>query len=242
MRRRPEGRVCGQGERYGSLEARRSVKPFSISKVASEPSSRLAPRLDRRGDRSPRPMSFQGLTPDRPEPRRGYRIRRCLLKGCERAFVPARPQSRYCSEACVQSACRWRCWRASRRYRESESGRACRRAQHGRYRQRRRERAAAAVAAAAEGESGTAAAACAESREGQRPAEKSDDFAVCPCDRPGCYVVFAVRSEGSNRHFCSVACRLALRRVLDRESRYRRRRRERPWGRLFGRGRWPDTS
>jgi len=38
-------------------------------------------------------------------------------------------------------------------------------------------------------------------------------------------VEFAVRPEGSNRRFCSVACRLALRRVLDRESRWRWRRR-----------------
>ena len=178
-------------------------------------------------------MSFQGLPPVRPGPRRGYRVRRCLLKGCDRAFVPSRPQSRYCSEACVRSACRWRRWRASRRYRESESGRACRQAQQERYRQRRRERAAAVAHAEP---------ACTSPREGQRPGEKADDFAVRPCARPGCYVVFAVGSEGSSRRFCRVACRLALRRVLDRESRYRHRRRARPRGRSFGGGRWPDTS
>ena len=108
-------------------------------------------------------MSFQDLPPVRPGPRRGYRVRRCLLKGCERAFVPPRPQSRYCSEVCVRSACRWRRWRASRRYRESESGRACRQAQQERYRQRRRER-AAAVACGAADESGTTAAAVLRSR------------------------------------------------------------------------------
>ena len=37
--------------------------------------------------------------------------------------------------------------------------------------------------------------------------------------------MFAVPPEGSCRRFCSVACRLALRRVLDREARYRQRRR-----------------
>jgi hypothetical protein len=37
-------------------------------------------------------------------------------------------------------------------------------------------------------------------------------------------------------------CRLALRRVLDREARYRQRRRRRPRRRVTGRCRDPDTS
>ncbi len=62
-------------------------------------------------------------------------------------------------------------------------------------------------------------------REGQRPACSRENFAGRMCDRPGCYVVFDVRHEHASRRFCSVACSRALRRVLERESRYRQRRR-----------------
>jgi hypothetical protein len=184
----------------------------------------LAPRLDHRGQALPKARVISGFDCVSARAGRCYRFRRCLLKGCEQVFVPARPQSRYCSVACAQAARRWRRWRASRRYRASESGRERRRAQHGRYRQRQRERAAAAVAAS---ESPAPAPEVVEKpakavggeREGQRPAEFSEDFARCRCDRPGCYVQFAASMAGSNRRFCSMACRLALRRVLDREAR-----------------------
>jgi len=162
------------------------------------------------------------------------RRRRCLLKGCERWFRPAYPQSRYCSPACREAAKRWRRATASRRYRASEAGRARRRAQQQRYRQRRRERAATATATAA----ADAPPAC----EGQRPACPGESFVACRCARPGCYVTFWVQPDRSCRRFCSLACRLALRRVLDREARYRQRRR------CWRRQRWtqrrpqPDTS
>jgi hypothetical protein len=122
--------------------------------------------------------------------------------------------------------------KASRCYRASVGGREQRRQQNRQYRQRRREKAVTPVApieALAE-------------REGQRPASSSEVFAERMCDRPGCYVVFGVRHEHSSRRFCSVACCLALRRVLDRETRYRQRRRR--W-RQQGRDRRirpPDTS
>jgi DNA replication protein DnaC len=47
------------------------------------------------------------------------RPRRCLLKGCNRCFRPARPQCRYCSPACQQAARRWRAWRAQQKFREA---------------------------------------------------------------------------------------------------------------------------
>jgi hypothetical protein len=144
----------------------------------------------------------------------GYRARRCLLKGCERLFAPPRPQSRYCSGDCSAAARRWRHVQASRRYRASVNGRARRREQNRAYRQRRRQRERAAASADA-----TA------SREGQRPALEQQDFCERMCARPGCYVVLVVKDEQACRRFCSVACRLALRRVLDREWRYRQRRR-----------------
>jgi hypothetical protein len=72
--------------------------------------------------------------------RRGRRARRCLLKGCERWFVPTRPQARYCGATCRAAAARWRQWKAQQRYRQTARGRACRGAQSRRRRQRQRER------------------------------------------------------------------------------------------------------
>lgn len=142
--------------------------------------------------------------------------RRCLLKGCERWFQPARPQARYCSSECQQAACRWRRWRAARRYRATPGGQARRRAQSCRYRARQREcqRPPKDVASDAD-----------PPREGQRAAEIPEDSGNCACDRPGCYDLFVRQPRSPEQHFCSAACRQALRRVLDRERRLRARRR-----------------
>jgi hypothetical protein len=157
------------------------------------------------------------------------RPRRCLLKGCERLFGPRHPQARYCSESCQAAARRWRRHRASTRFRQTEHGRERRREQARRYRQRCRERHQAS--ADAEGE-----------REGQRPASSSEDFLTRRCERPGCYEYFLIADEHSHKRYCSLACRLALRRVLDREARYRARRRRKWRERGTKRARPPNTS
>ena len=79
-------------------------------------------------------------------------------------------------------------------------------------------------------------------REGQRIGSEQEDFSGQPCDRPGCYELFTLPHEHSNKRFCSVACRLALRRVLDREARYQARRRRMRCQRVTRRARPPDTS
>jgi hypothetical protein len=158
-----------------------------------------------------------------------HRPRRCLLKGCERLFWPRHPRSHYCSEECRHAARHWQCWRASQRYRATENGKQQRCAQSKRYRERVREQ----QAASADEES---------PREGQRMASEPEDFSGRPCDRPGCYELFAIPHEHSCKRFCSVACRLALRRVLDREGRYRARRRRMRCERVTKRARPPDTS
>ena len=152
-----------------------------------------------------------------------HRPRRCLLKGCERLFWPRHPRSHYCSEECRHAARHWQCWRASQRYRATEKGKQQRCEQSKRYRER----------VSADEES-----AC----EGQRIASEHEDFSGWPCDRPGCYELFAIPHEHSCKRFCSVACRLALRRVLDRESRYRARRRRMRCERVTKRVPPPDTS
>jgi hypothetical protein len=91
------------------------------------------------------PSHDQGNPPSRQGRRRrgAPRARRCLLKGCERWFVPERPQARYCGTACRTAAACWRRWKAQQRYRQTAHGRACRCAQSRRHRRRQRERARA---------------------------------------------------------------------------------------------------
>jgi hypothetical protein len=170
---------------------------------------------------------FLGYIGERPQGCR-HRPRHCLLKGCERLFWPRHWRTRYCSEACRQAARRWRGWQASQRYRATEKGRAQRREQNRCYRQRQRVRSASADQEPP--------------REGQRIAAVDEDFPRRRCARPGCYELFSLAQEQACQRFCSVACRLALRRVLDREGRYQARRRRRRGARLTQRARPPNTS
>jgi hypothetical protein len=181
------------------------------------------------------PSSFQQFSDARPEARPPRRPRRCLLKGCERLFTPSCPQARYCSDACRQAARRWRRWQASQRYRASAHGKERRRQQHRRYRQCYRAR--LTVARRSGGTIDPTPA-----REGQRPAVPDENFSTRPCARPGCYALLPVRHEHVQQRFCSALCRLALRRVLDREARYRQRRRRWRRQRLQARVHAPDTS
>jgi len=168
-------------------------------------------------------------------PGRHFRYRDCLLKGCEQRFRPVHPQSRYCSDQCGREAQRWRCLRASRTWRASELGQMRRREQARRYRRRiplvvLPESFFTAGPAEPELSPVTpplpAPAAVPEVRAGQRPGSKSNDFSWRWCARPGCYVVFPVRSAFLPQRFCSGVCRRALRNVLDREAHYRQRRRD----------------
>ena len=163
------------------------------------------------------PCSLHSLSGTRQEACRPRRARRCLLKGCERSFTPSHPQVRYCSEACRRAARKWRRWQASQRYRATPNGKEQRLQQNRRYRQRCRERQTEAKRSPPADTSTPS--------EGQRPAPPDEIFSTRPCDRPGCYAVFVVANAHSPQHFCSSLCRLALRRVLDREARYRQRRR-----------------
>jgi hypothetical protein len=191
---------------------------------------------------SPSPPSASGLTPALSGRRRS---RRCLLKGCEQPFRPTHPQQRYCSDSCRHQATQWRRWQSCRRYRSSAAGQQCRRQQSQRYRQRLCEQRAARweemlrsieaqVAREVEAEAPVppevAQLERTPPREGQRPVAPPEDFPGRPCQRPGCYVLFVQRPNVPPQRFCSCRCRHALRCVLDREARWRdrRRRRRRP--------------
>lgn len=143
--------------------------------------------------------------------RSGWRY--CLLKGCGCRFNPTCARSRYCSEACQAAARRWSQWKAQRRYRSSEIGRAARREQSRRWRARHRK----------ERETGspppqtTANAPPEKARVGHhchRLGKKSS------CDRPGCYEGFDRSSRSPRQCFCSAFCRRALRLVRLRDRRW----------------------
>jgi hypothetical protein len=165
--------------------------------------------------------------------------RRCLLKGCERWFLPPRPQARYCSHACREAAERWRSWYAGQTYRATVQGKKRRREQAQRRRQRERQRSTLAepapptplvVPALPVIEAQTTSdlipiIPAGPHSVGQRPAEIRPPICGLPCCRPGCYVLFPPSPRSPDQHFCSGSCRQALRRVRQREARLRRRRR-----------------
>ena len=180
--------------------------------------------------------------------------RRCLLKGCERWFLPRRPQARYCSPACQQAARRWRRWLAAQRYRATPNGQKHRRGQARRARQRRRQRRSpptpdplapplAPPTPAGELEppplTDPTPVVSAVSV-GQRPAEIPERTPGHPCHRPGCYVLFLPSVRCHDPRFCSASCRRALRRVRQREARLRHRRRH--GGRPLRRRRRPPQA
>lgn len=160
--------------------------------------------------RPPKQDSVQGAGPSccSPRPRR----RLCLLKGCEQPFEPSHPQARYCSADCRTAARRWRRWHACRTYRASEEGQARRCQQSRRYRERLRDQRSEPPGPAS-GEAG-------EPREGQRPAWIPQESC---CARPGCYERFMRCCRSPLQIFCGWLCRKALRRVRQREARWRRR-------------------
>jgi len=168
----------------------------------------LPPRLDRQGAPppvGPRPAYSTDAAQQEcgPSPRH----RQCLLKGCEAWFRSVHPLARYCSESCQRAARHWSQWRANRRYRRSEQGKACRREQCRRRRERCREPNERPTCEAAE-------------REGYQEAEAQKKIS---CSRPGCYECFAETPRSPLKKFCSHVCRRALRRVREREARWRRR-------------------
>jgi len=165
--------------------------------------------------------------------------RRCLLKDCERWFLPPWPQARYCSPACREAAEHWRSWRAGQTYRATIQGKERRREQARRRRERARQGSALVeqapqtppvepafpVIEAQATESGATSLIPADCQSvGQRPAEILPEFCGLPCGRPGCYVLFLPSPRSPDQHFCSSSCRQALRRVRQREARLRRRR------------------
>jgi len=185
----------------------------------------------------------QALVPGPPAGSRRWHpcCRHCLLKGCERWFLPRKPQARFCSPDCQEAAQRWRRWLAGQHYRATPNGAEHRRDQSPRYHTRRQQQtvspqssplapecepAPAAVEAEPShpADASTTSVSCCE---GQRPAECPKKSCGLPCHRPGCYDLLLSAVHSLEQKFCSRLCRQALRRVRQREARLRQRRRRR---------------
>lgn len=143
------------------------------------------------------------------------RTRRCLLKDCEQSFRPAHPWARYCSPSCRQNARQWSQWFANRNYRAGQRGKERRRQQCQRNRQRRSQ---GPPEDADQPATRTPLLGC----EGY---QREDSGKISPCHRPGCYECFVIPRRSPLKKFCSTLCRRDLRVVLQREARWRRRRR-----------------
>jgi hypothetical protein len=122
--------------------------------------------------------------------------------------VPHHPLCRYCSEACRHAARCWSRWLANQKYRAPPAGEQCRREQSRRRRKRQRERLSADANKACVGY------------------HKDDEGKKFCCHRPGCYERYNRTARSPRKKFCSAACRMALRRVLVREARWAKRRKE----------------
>ncbi len=173
--------------------------------------SSSAPRLDRAGVKAPvARKQYHAEGANDQVPCRRARRRKCILKDCECWFQPKQPQERYCSDVCRKEGERWRRWRASQGWRASERGKECRRCQSRRYRERQRQKREALqlTCLQAKGEG-----------EGQRAATNPGTIS---CGRPGCYVLFNITSRSPLQKYCSCGCRQAMRRVRQREARWRR--------------------
>lgn len=141
------------------------------------------------------------------------RTRRCLLKNCEQPFRSAHPKARYCSPRCREDARQWSQWLANQNYRASQRGKERRRHQSQRNRQRR-------LQGPAEDANQRATRTPLLGGEGY---QQEDSQKKSPCHRPGCYEPFLIPRRSALKRFCSTLCRRALRAVLQREVRWRRR-------------------
>jgi hypothetical protein len=136
------------------------------------------------------------------------RTRSCLRKGCGQKFQPRRWNQRYCQDPpCLRAVRRWQ---AAKRQAQRRADDAIK-SQHAAAQRARRQRAYSSTqppktpeVAAARGHAARI-------------------FLARPfCDRPGCYQP-ALKSGRSEARYCCSACRQAVRRVRDRERKWRQR-------------------
>ena len=140
---------------------------------------------------------------------RPLRPRDCLRKGCGRVFQPARWNQRYCQQAeCTRQVRRWQAAKRQRAHRQSPANRK----RHAQAEANRRQARAAQPA-------GNDPVADKKTGGQDRAWSRSKEIPAEFCDRPGCYEPLPDDSRAPAR-YCGPACRLAMRRVRDRERKW----------------------
>jgi hypothetical protein len=140
--------------------------------------------------------------------------RQCHRKGCDHTFVPRRWNQRYCREPeCWQLLQRWQAAKRQQRRR----ARAEVRQQHAEAQRQRRQR-RRAEAGVRPTERALPPSAAAAPRAWSRSKKNIHDF----CDRPGCFEPRGPSRRAPAR-YCAGDCRPAVRRVQDRERKWKRR-------------------
>ena len=134
------------------------------------------------------------------------RARICLRKGCGRKYQPRRPNQRYCQEPeCLRLLRRWQAARRQAKRRQDEAAKA----QHAQAQRARRQRVTSSPQAPKVPEVAAAR------------GHAAKIFSPTPlCDRPGCHEP-PLKSGRNQARYCCAACRQAVRRVLDRERKWR---------------------
>lgn len=153
---------------------------------------------------------------------RGRRLGRrvCLRKGCGREFQPARWNQRYCQDPeCLRLVRRWQAAKRQRQCRQNAERRQRHCEAQRLRRQRRREQASEAIANQAGAGSETTASLQDGSGREDRAWSRSRELPSTFCDRPGCYEPVRCSCRAPAR-YCTDQCRLAMRRVLDRERKW----------------------
>ena len=136
------------------------------------------------------------------------RPRICLRKGCGCKYQPRRWNQRYCQDSeCLRQVRRWQAARRQAKRRRGEAAKT----QPAEAQVARRRRTRTALQPPKEPEVTS-----------KRGHAAEIIFATPLCGRPGCHEppVKSIRNRGC---FCSPACRQAVRRVLDRERKWRSR-------------------
>lgn len=149
--------------------------------------------------------------------------RTCLRQDCNCVFLPGHWNQRYCREPdCARRLRRWQAAKRQRHHRsDPENGRKHAKAERQRRRRRREENRDRIAGSSPRSHTSNPDPVEPVSRAWSRSETIPENF----CDRPGCYK--PVRpSRRAPAHYCSDPCRQAMRRVLDRERKYKQRKRK----------------
>ena len=136
------------------------------------------------------------------------RLRTCLRRGCGQKFQPRRYNQRYCQDAaCLRAVRRWQAAKRQAQRRADEAVKA----QHAAAQRARRQSAKSVPQPPKEPEAAPAR------------GHAAKIFFLRPvCKRPGCYE--PPHKSGRNQAtYCCFTCRQAVRRVVDRERKWRQR-------------------